>query len=130
MYASPVMVYPESSGSTARLLAVLSIICRRARAGAGIVFTPDHCISVFGLARAEALPLQRLCHSKVDGLQSCIKHTAESESVVCNQQPSPEILGPDYSLGADSCPRNEVSLHQCMTRVPTNSPYLIRSEAC
>jgi len=58
MYASPVMVDTQSSGSTVPvpLFAVLSIICRCARAGAGMLFTPDHGISVFGLARAEAIP--------------------------------------------------------------------------
>jgi len=57
MYASPVMVDNQSSGSTlpVPLFAVLSIICRCARTGAGMLFTPDHCIFVFGLARAEAI---------------------------------------------------------------------------
>ena len=57
MYASPVMVDTQSSGNTVPvpLFAVLFIICRCARAGASMLFTPDHCVSVFGLARAEAI---------------------------------------------------------------------------
>jgi len=44
------------SAVPAPLFALLSITCRCARAGAGTLFTPDHCISVFGLARAQAIP--------------------------------------------------------------------------
>jgi hypothetical protein len=70
MYASPVTVHTQSSGNTlpVRLFAVLFIICRRARAGTGMLFTPDHCISVFRLTRAQAVPPWRLCYPKTTGL--------------------------------------------------------------
>jgi hypothetical protein len=52
MYASRVMVDTHGRGNNVpvRLFVVLFIICRCARAGAGMFFTPDQCISVFGLA--------------------------------------------------------------------------------
>jgi hypothetical protein len=70
MYASRVTLDTHGRGNNVpvRMFAVLFIICRCARAGAGMFFTPDQCISVFRFARAEAISLQRLCHSKANDL--------------------------------------------------------------
>jgi len=58
MYASPLMGDTQSRGNTVPVpsFANLFIICRCARAGAGMLFTADHYISMFGLSRAEAIP--------------------------------------------------------------------------
>jgi hypothetical protein len=70
MYASPAIVGTQSSSNNLPvvLYAVLSIINRRARTGAGMPFKLDYRISVFGLTGAEAIPPYRLCHSKTNGL--------------------------------------------------------------
>jgi hypothetical protein len=70
MYTSRVTVDTQGRGSNVpvRLFAMLFIICRCARAGAGMFFPPNQCISVFRLARAEAIPLQHLCHWKANDL--------------------------------------------------------------
>jgi hypothetical protein len=70
MYARRVMADTRSRSSTVPgpLFAALSIICWCARDGAGMIFAPDHSVSVFGLAGAEVVPPWHLCHSKANSL--------------------------------------------------------------